>query len=404
MQNDVIVSHAGKQHSYKLAYALQEIGRLNRFVTSTYYFPSKFPDRLFAKYKKSDEFFKKRFDPGLTGNISRYCFLEIPEIVLRKVIKDAKFNCGMVSVRDAFYDYLVSKRNMQGCSIFWGFQGSALRCMNVAKRRGIKAVVELSIGHVASAVRILEEEKLRNPEWADSINNLYFPSWYLKRLEQEPKSADVCVVASSFTRKTLTQAGCDQSKIKLLPLGVDVSQFTYAQKKADKKFNILFVGSVGQRKGIKYLLDAYQRMKGETTTLTIIGPIVGSGKAFKERSNLYNYLGPLNQFEIIKHMQQADCLVLPSLFEGFGLVIVEAMASGLPVITTTHTAGPDIISDGVDGFVLNPLDVTGLAHKLTELAQNHKKVLEMGRNAYERSMGYSWSRYAENLRKILDEI
>ena len=77
--------------------------------------------------------------------------------------------------------------------------------------------------------------------------------------------------------------------------------------------------------------------------------------------------GRLDQAEIVREMHAAHVLVLPSVFEGFGLVIAEAMATGMPVIASTHSAGPDLMREGRDGFVLEPDDVEGLAQRLETL-------------------------------------
>ncbi|GAI78635.1 unnamed protein product, partial [marine sediment metagenome] len=110
---------------------------------------------------------------------------------------------------------------------------------------------------------------------ADSISNLYFPEWYLKRLKEEPFRADYCVVASRFCRKTLEDEGVDSERILTLPLGADLEKFTFKKRSENDTFQILFVGGIGQRKGIKYLLDAYAGIKGKNTKLKIIGPVIG---------------------------------------------------------------------------------------------------------------------------------
>ncbi len=83
-------------------------------------------------------------------------------------------------------------------------------------------------------------------------------------------------------------------------------------------------------------------------------------------------------------MQSCHVLVLPSVFEGFGLVIPEAMATGMPVIASTHSIGPEMIREGIDGYVLEPDDVEGLAAKLDYLATHRREAAEMGRQAAQR--------------------
>jgi glycosyltransferase involved in cell wall biosynthesis len=155
---------------------------------------------------------------------------------------------------------------------------------------------------------------------------------------------------------------------------------------------------------VKYLLEAYKQMRNSTTELVIAGPMAGSGKALEGYRGLYTYRGRLDMQDVIREMHRCHVLVLPSVFEGFGLVIPEAMATGMPVIASTHTAGPEIIREGVDGFVLPPDDVAGLAAKLSWLASHRSDAAVMGRAAAERAHHYSWQAHASRTQSLLGEL
>ncbi len=404
MQEDILLSHSGKQHSYKVAVSLQSLKRLRVFLTSFYYDPTRFPDKIFSKIKRLHIFLKRRNEEGLTRKVRRFPLFEIPETLLRTVRFNHRVVQGCVFLRDLLFDYFVAFTQLKECKIFWGFQGSCLKCLRISNKKGFVSFLEMSTGHVLTALKILSEEKRRNPQWADSISNLCFPDWYLKRLKSEPFKADFCIVASNFTRRTLEDAGVSKDKILLLPLGVDLEKFNFQERPKRGYLQLLFVGGVGQRKGIKYLLDAVKMINSVNVRLKIVGPIYGSGRALKEYSGYYEYLGPKAQDEIVGIMHQSDCLILPSLFEGFGLVIPEAMATGIPVITTHNSAGPDIIREDIDGFVVNPCDSHSIAEKIDFMASSGVRVLEMGRNAAERAKEFSWDRYRLRLNEILNSI
>ncbi|MFA5411469.1 MAG: glycosyltransferase family 4 protein [Candidatus Omnitrophota bacterium] len=399
---DILVAHSGKQHAYQLALALQHLGRLNSFITSAYYKPGRFPDRLL---KKIDHILKKRNQPGLEEDrVKRFPFFEAPELALRAVLGNSPLVSNSVCLRDGLFDKFVARTQVKGYGIFWGFQGSCLESLQVAQDKGITAVMELATAHISAAQKILGEERWRNPEWQDSISNLYFPKWYLKRLEKEPRAADFCVVASAFSKTTLMEAGIPSAKILTLPLGVDLNVFRRQKKRTASPLQVLFVGGVGQRKGVKYLLEAVKKLNTDKIKLKIIGPIIGSGRAFKKYAQFYEYLGAMGRGGIAKEMQESDLLVLPSLFEGFGLVILEAMACGLPVIASPYSAAPELIREGRDGFVLEPRDVEKLAEKLQWLLINKDKAREMGESAAERAGEFSWLKYEERLGRVLQTI
>jgi glycosyltransferase involved in cell wall biosynthesis len=214
----------------------------------------------------------------------------------------------------------------------------------------------------------------------------------------------VCIAASEFTRQSLIEAGVPADRIKLLPLGADVSQFTPVERSTEGKFRILFVGGVGQRKGIKYLLEAYRRIRSNQTELVIAGPLNCSDAVLAPYRNEITLRGRLDQAAVVREMQSCHVLVLPSVFEGFGLVIPEAMATGMPVIASTHSVGPEMIREGIDGYVLAPDDVEGLAAKLDYLATHRQEAAEMGRQAAQRAQEFSWEKHAGRVAELIDEM
>jgi alpha-maltose-1-phosphate synthase len=401
----IVFGHSGKQHAYRLALAFQRLGHLNRFVTSGYYKPGTFPDRVFSKSRKLDTLLKRRHLATLDSTrVARRWDLEFPELLYRGLGGSGELGNLLVMIRDLRFDRWAAKRWAESCDIYWGFQGSCLRSLRVACQAGALGVAEFPIAHITMGMRILAEEGRRHPEWADTIGTLKMPQWYRERLEREPHEADFCIAASGFTKKSLLEVGIQESKIRLLPLGVDVVQFSETKRSSKAPFRILFVGGVGQRKGIKYLLEAVKKLHSTEVELVLVGPILGSGKALSQYSGLCKCLGRVDQHRVVEELYRSHVLVLPSVFEGFGLVIPEAMATGIPVIASTHSSGPEIIENGREGFVLEPDDIDGLAEKIDWLASNRERACEMGSAAAQKAQTVSWSAHEENLAEIITEI
>lgn len=402
---EVTVSHSGKQHAYRHANSLQQLGCLNRFVTSTYYKPNCWPDRLARLVPRIDHALRKRFLQNLDSRlVSRNLTLELPELWYRNVLKNRIKAEEAMFRRDTKFDKWVARKFVGKSDLLWGFQGSCFESLKVAKAVGQLAVCEFATAHVTAAIRILSEESQKHPEWAGTISNFRFPDWYQQRLEQEAESADICIAASSFTKNSLTEVGVKEDAIRILPLGSDVDQFQFHARKADGPLKVLFVGGIGQRKGIKYLLQAMQKLSSPNVKLQLLGPLPADETPLKEWSSQFEYLGLTNQDGVARYMQQADILVLPSVFEGFGLVIVEAMATGMPVITSTHSCGPEVIREGVDGFVLEPDDIDGLAHKIAWCAEHRNELVTMGREAHERAQQFSWKAHQDRLELLLKTL
>ena len=103
-------------------------------------------------------------------------------------------------------------------------------------------------------------------------------------------------------------------------------------------------------------------------------------------------------------MTKHDVLVLPSLNEGFGLVLAEAMAQGLTVIATSHTAGPDLFTDGIEGFLVPIRSAEALVEKLFCLDRERDRLQSMQEAAYQRAMSNSWKNYRQRLTELAREV
>lgn len=415
MPLNVVVSHSGKQHAYRHALALQRLGALRWFITSSYYAPSRWPDRWLSRVPALDRYLRRRHLDGLADRVIRQPLFELPEVLCRAAGRNGAWARDFVLHRDALFDRWVAAAGLipaASADVFWGFQGSCSDSLLAARAHGLTALVELATGHAPAAERILGRERERSPEWADSISNAGFPRWYTRRLEAETERADYCVVASAFTRRTLCESGVSEAKIRLLPLGADLDAFTFRRRSPEGPFQILFVGGVGQRKGIRYLLEAFDRIRSRTSAgrrhagvrLVVAGPMVGSGRAFRAHARHVDYVGRVNPARVVQLMHESHVLALPSLFEGFGLVIVEAMATGMPVVASTHSAAPEIVREGRDGYVVSPDDVEALADRLTRLAEDRQGAVEMGVEAARRARAYGWGEHAHRLRVLCREI
>ena len=150
-------------------------------------------------------------------------------------------------------------------------------------------------------------------------------------------------------------------------------------------------------------LDAMEKLNRADIELHVYGGIQGSGSGFEKRKHLVHYHPPVSQYELFQLYTQYDALVLPTIFEGFGLVIVEAMAAGLPVITTANSMGPDVIEDDINGWIIPIRDAIAIATSLEKLRQKSNEIYAaMRAEARNAAIRYSWDRYRLALLKCLE--
>src|SRR4029077_11809254 len=167
---------------------------------------------------------------------------------------------------------------------------------------------------------------------------------------------------------------------------------------------LLFVGSLGQRKGLSYLLEAITLLK-TPVQLTLLGRKTANNcRPLEMAVGQHRWIPTLHHAGVLREMHEHDLLVFPSLFEGFGLVVLEAMAQGTPVITTAHTCGPDVIDDGIDGFIVPVRSAEAIAEKIELLNADRERLTSMKDAARHKAEAHRWETYRERLVMMAQEV
>ncbi|HEY0946923.1 MAG TPA: glycosyltransferase family 4 protein [Opitutaceae bacterium] len=281
----------------------------------------------------------------------------------------------------------------------YAYEDAAEYSFREATRRGMVTLYDLPIGYWRAARTLLEEEAGLQPDWAATLNgNSYHPG-KTARKDAELDLADVVFVASSFTRQTLDTASRFKGTVVLVPYGAPAppASVLNIERPSSEKLRVLFVGALGQRKGLSYLFEACNALKG-AVELTVIGQKPAAEcRALDRELSTVRWLPNCPHQQVLAEMARHDVLVFPALFEGFGLVLLEAMAMGLPVITTPHTAGPDLIDDGVHGFIVPIRSTQAIVERLEILRRDAGRRADMAYRARLRARDFTWQKYGDTL-------
>ena len=285
-----------------------------------------------------------------------------------------RFNLNFLSSKSRWisiqsFDHSVAN-NMTHCDIFHCFSSFGLKSHKIAKSRfGSKCIVERGSSHIEFQNEILKEEY--------KSLNIKYPGIDKRIIDKELEEYNFCdriIVQSSFAKSTFIKKGFTDDKIITLPLGVNLNVFKKANK-LDQKFRVLAVGTLSVRKGSIYLLKAIYKIhhihKLKNFEFVFNGhihdeilPIITNYRS------LIDYVGTRPFDQLYKLYSQASVFVLPTIEDGFGNVIAEAMACGVPVIATTNCGSIDIISDGIDGFIVPIRDSNAILEKIIFLYEN----------------------------------
>jgi glycosyltransferase involved in cell wall biosynthesis len=278
----------------------------------------------------------------------------------------------------------------------YAYEDGALKSFKRAGEMGIVKIYDLPIGYWRSAREIQLEEAERRPDWAETMPILQDSPEKLERKDQELQCADAIVVASRFTAKTLEKSPFSLPKPMIIPYGCPEPLSTLHSPNKNNKLQVLFVGSLSQRKGLADLLQAADGLKNDIE-LTIVGRRVAPCASLDRALTQHRWYPSLNHEKILELMRQNDVLVFPSLFEGFGLVITEAISQGLPVIATDHTCAPDIISHEQEGFIVPIRSPQSIQERLLQLINDRALLRFMSENALKKAQNSNWETYRQEL-------
>lgn len=401
----ILLSHPiGNEFVREALVAFDQAGMLEEFWTAISWNPKSAVNRKLPKSLR-EVLGRRSFPESVRSRTHTLPVREALRLLAGAAGLPSRHETGALSI-DAVFRELDQKvaqrlRKSQNLRAVYAYEDGALESFRAAKDLDIERIYDLPIGYWQVGQRIFAEEAEREPEWASTLTGTLDSADKLSRKDEELRLASRVIVASTFTKQTLSHSQCS-AKIDIVPYGAPPISDGIA--KPSGKLKVLFAGSLGQRKGLSYLLGAVEKLKG-AVEVTLLGRKVASNCAPLEAAvRKYRWLPTLAHAEVLREMRSHDVLVLPSLFEGFGLVILEAMAQGTPVITTDHTAGPDIIENGIDGFIVPIRSADAIAEKLDLLARGPEALMSMKQAAQAKARSRGWERYRERLVEVAREV
>jgi glycosyltransferase involved in cell wall biosynthesis len=276
--------------------------------------------------------------------------------------------------------------------------GASKRLIARARQEGSVIVAEAVTAHPSLFGSILREE---SETLGLDDSPPFHTSW--ERQLDELGCSDYLLVASRFVRDSFTKRGFDADKTAVLPYGVDLMKFHPREDAgnvgSDATFRVICVGTISPYKGQVYLLDAWKKLGLPKAELLLIGPINDKMRSVLRRyDRLFRHTSFVRHDEMRHQYASSSVFVLPSLQDGFGLVCGEAMACGLPVITTVNAGAADIITHGKDGFVLPIRSPNAIAEHIEMLYRDRELRAAMSSAALAKARSeLGWDKYAIRL-------
>lgn len=294
-----------------------------------------------------------------------------------------------------FGEWVAKQLRDEQAIVTWGLQAEPI--IKCAHSKGIKVILERGSSHVVYQRDILlEEAKLFGTSTA-YLEKSFSPA-RMERELWEYREADLIVVPSTFVKRTFIEQGISENKLFVNNFGVDLNAF-YPKEKKDDVFRIIYTGQLTLRKGVHYLLQAFDELKLAGAELWLVGKKSDEIIPFLKKYNTgVSCFAPVPQNQLAGFYNSCDVFVMCSIEEGLAMVQPQAMACGLPLICTTNTGGEDLITDGEEGFVLSIRNVEKLKEKLSYMYHNRDICRVMGhKSRLKVQAGYSWEDYGNRM-------
>jgi glycosyltransferase involved in cell wall biosynthesis len=405
----ILLSHPfGNQNVRHAALALARAGFLHEFWTCIRWKEGGLLDRSLPSGVRRElrrRSFPAELDPFVRTHAWREWGRQIaPRLGVGALAKGEE---GIFSAEGTFrsLDRRVARRlaSCPGLVAVYGYDDGALETFRAAKAAGIVTIYEHPITHWRKMRRLQEEEADLHPEWRPTLGALQDSAEKIARKDEELALADLILTPSSFSKESLGLAPHLSGAIHVNPYGAPPVSILARPPSDRKKLRVLFVGGMGQAKGLGYLLEATELLTNHIE-LTLVGRRISPSIPEPAALARWKWFPSLPHDEVLRQMLLNDVLVLPSLHEGFALVLLEAMSQGLPVIASENTGIGDILTDGQEGFLIPIRSSEAIVEKLEVLIRDRELLAEMAVAARRTAAQCSWEGYENRLVSLLEPI
>ncbi|MBI1761467.1 MAG: glycosyltransferase family 4 protein [Acidobacteria bacterium] len=264
--------------------------------------------------------------------------------------------------------------------------------------------------HIAAQARLLAEETARA-----GVEQDHPSAWMIAREQREYALTDLIVTLSSFARDTFLGQGIAGGKVKLLPLGVNLTAFRPAAEVVEARsrrilsgapLRVLYVGALSFQKGFQDLAAVIQTLcqpgaRERRFMFRMVGPVVPEVKGLVAKlAECVEFVPKQAQADLPAWYAWADLFVFPTIQDGFAVVLGQAAASGLPILTTTNCGGPDILREGETGWILPIRDAQAFVERLRWCDAHREELAAMVHNIYQNFQPRNWDDVAADFEAI----
>lgn len=413
----IIVAHPARQHSFKTATAIEKSGYLYAYITTVYQKKHSITSYItsFLGKKDKDKANSRKCTEFSEEKVFLFCeILSLFYLLVSKICKNKR-------IIKKLYMFIVNefgkkvanfaiKNNVDAVIMY---DETSVSCFEILKKKApnIKRILDVSTVNRLYIKNIYDKDmKLYGhnnfKEELDFLWNKKYIDYYKKEIDL----TQAFIFPSQFVKKSYFYTNPNINKFYVIPYGVEKEKFKSVEEKKNKDINkpllLIFVGQISIYKGLHHLLSVVSSFPKDKVRLKLVGSYNKENQLYKKYKNKENieFCGFVSFEKLPHYYSEADVFVFPTIGEGFGLVVLEAMSVGMPVICSENAGGNDVIEEGVNGFIYNPLSENELKEKINYFIKNRNKINEMGINSKKISENYTWQKYYLEVSKAINNI
>jgi hypothetical protein len=397
--------------AYQAVVGLARVRLLHSFLTA-YYYKNTAAASMLGRLARIEPLLRRRHDPEIPAALvrSKWGYDVALGIERRLPLALGHARRRVARWRTEWFDRklaAVLARSRPDAALVFSDVGSECalpRC----RALGIGTILSMVHGDVREEQEVLDREAEAAPDFfpiylGDGALDRAELAWLHQRRLHDLERADHVLVPSEHIAGTLVRYGTAREKVRVVPYAADTRRFRPAPaKRHGAGCTFLFAGGITQRKGIKYLLEAWRRVRRPGWRLQLLGALPRNLDPLRGYLGAVEHLGRVGHADVPARMAAADVFVFPSLFEGSAVVTYEALACGLPSIVTPNAGS--VVRDGAEGIVVPAGDDERLAAAMERLGGDPELRATMACAARRRAEEFTWQRYHAALEDAVDGL
>ena len=413
--NSIVIFHPSTApFVQEAALALYESGLLSAFVTTLRDNPNSRVQRTLCALVSSLGYdLKKQFSRRVVTRIPESHIRDWPQREFSRLIVGKCDPSGILTDiiwewAETGFDRRVATTYLDKITAIYGYEHASAESFTRAKAAGLCCIYDVQAPEHDYTHAIIDRELAKYPA-ANSWYQRYIRMQQKRRTARrrvEWEHADRVIAASNFTKDSFALAGLDTSKVRVIPYGAPPTIESGIDGGSDpsEQCRFLWAGTFNIRKGAPYLLEAWRTMPlASKCELIVYGAQRMPAQLLENLPDSIKFAGSVPALELREAYLRADVLVFPTLCDGFGMVVTEAFAHGLPVITTRRAGAAELLIHESNGLLINAESATELRDALQWCLDNRIKLKEMRSSALATARRWQWADYRKMLAAIVRE-